>query len=447
MPSFYYNYKVGKISDGLHSVTVKLKKSNGEEAVGIFNAFSEKYNVTLAVKNAHGQNLYFKPSGYRMNEGKHFIELPFIPDKESIGFNNEENRGIYKAVKKISIKGFEEDLYLFITTPLQPIDEATEVLTEILPYLIIIMILISIIAGFVYSFLVSKPLLNLNKVAGSFSKLDFTAKASENNNDEIGELATNLNIMARNLRDTMDKLKSANEKLQDDITKERALEAERREFIAAVSHELKTPITVLSGQLEGMIENIGSFKDRDKYLVKSHQITKNMEKLVQEILEIYKVENRIFNYANDKIPLEELINEVLKDYEFFINDKDLKVETKFSNTKCIIGDNGLIKKVLSNLISNAIYYTPLSGIVKLETFENGDIVEFSVFNSGVTFSDEDLKSLAKPFYRLEKSRNRTTGGSGLGLHLVKIILNKHNVKYEISNHENGVLFKIWFKNQ
>ncbi|MDF2607013.1 MAG: sensor histidine kinase [Bacillales bacterium] len=142
-----------------------------------------------------------------------------------------------------------------------------------------------------------------------------------------------------------------------------------------------------------------------------------------------------------------LINEVLKDYEFFINDKDLKVETKFSNTKCIIGDNGLIKKVLSNLISNAIYYTPLSGIVKLETFENGDIVEFSVFNSGVTFSDEDLKSLAKPFYRLEKSRNRTTGGSGLGLHLVKIILNKHNVKYEISNHENGVLFKIWFKNQ
>lgn len=143
------------------------------------------------------------------------------------------------------------DYKLSVYSPVQPIDEASQVILMFLPYMSIVILGIAMIGAAIYSKLLSKPLIHLNQVASKMAQLDFTLPSTIRSKDELGELSSNLNILAGNLQTSMSELKQANEKLRDDIQKEREQEQKRREFVATISHELKTPITAVSGQLEG----------------------------------------------------------------------------------------------------------------------------------------------------------------------------------------------------
>lgn len=296
----------------------------------------------------------------------------------------------YRLSTEVNIKEMDESCVLDIIMPLQPINEANKVLRNLVPFTIFAAILIGILGAYIYSNTITKPLIEI-------------------------------------------------------IEKERREEENRREFIATISHELKTPITIISGQLEGMIYNIGKYKDRDKYLKESYTSTQELKDLVNEMIEISKTDIMSASFKPTTLSVKELVEVILKRQEFLIDEKNLKTRVAISSDAKINADKDKFSKALYNIINNAIKYTPEGENINIRFIERGfrpSILE--VENTGITISDESLKNIFNPFFRVEKSRSRRTGGSGLGLYLTSQILAKHGFEYKMTNRGNAVLFTIEF---
>lgn len=203
-------------------------------------------------------------------------------------------------------------------------------------------------------------------------------------------------------------------------------------------------VFIINGQLEGMIYNIGKYKDRDKYLKESYDVIQKMSELVQEILHLSERENGEFKYSFEEVNISKIINSVITELRYFIDEKDLRLEEDIDKNIFIIADEKLIKKVITNVVKNAIIHSPNKEriIIRLTSYE------LTVENTGVTIPKEQLGEIFNAFYRVDKSRNRKTGGTGLGLYIVKTILDKHkNITYKIVSKDNSVVFKMMFNNK
>lgn len=305
-------------------------------------------------------------------------------------------------------------------------------------------LLVAVLASIIYTHYVTKPILHINDVARKIAGLDFSWQCKEGRTDELGTLSHSLNEMSQKLSVSMAELKSANQKLQADIEHERALEQVQLDFFSAVSHELKTPITVIKGQTEGMILNIGDYQNHAKYLMRSLEIINTMENMVQEILTISRIKSSQIKLKKDNIPFSDMIKQEYPLFEDLIIKKELDWQENVASDLYIIGDRSLIQKAINNLISNAITYSPDYNSIFLTAFSKDGTVHFSLENTGVHIPDGELPKLFDPFYRLEYSRSKKTGGSGLGLYIVKTILEQHQAEYRIENTNRGVLFTIKF---
>jgi len=230
--------------------------------------------------------------------------------------------------------------------------------------------------------------------------------------------------------------------LQADIQREREHERRRRDFFVAISHELKTPVTILKGELEGMILNVGKFKDRDKYLGEAYKTGESIEKLVSEIMTIAKLDT--ISLKNEDILLPELTETCVKTYEPLAQAKGIKINRNFNTSAAIQGDKAQIKTVLSNIIGNAVNYSPESNLVDIGIKQENDTIVLSVENTGISIEPQELLKIWEPFYRIDKSRNRNTGGSGLGLYIVRIILDLHGLTYRFEPTKTGMKFIIFF---
>ena len=331
---------------------------------------------------------------------------------------------------------------MIVHFPVSPENEASDSIILFLPFAIFAIVIIAFTISSFYSMLISRPLLNINKVAKKMANLDFDHIIEVNGEDEIGELSNSLNLMNKNLKESFEELERINSRLTEEIEIERKLEKERREFVATISHELKSPITIISGQLEGMIYNIGKYKDRDKYLKESYDVTQKMSELVQEILHLSEREDGEFKYNFVSVNLSKVISGVLE-LRYFIDKKKLKLITKIDEDILIISDERLIKKVITNIIKNAIIYSPNNESIIISLSKE----ELMVENTGVSIPKDQIGEIFNAFYRVDKSRNRKTGGTGLGLYIVKTILDKHeNINYTIESSENSVIFKMKFIN-
>lgn len=281
--------------------------------------------------------------------------------------------------------------YLGVVMPLQPIDEANTVLRKIMPFIIISAFIIGTIGAYIYSKTITKPLIEI-------------------------------------------------------INKEREEEKKRKEFIATISHELKTPITIISGQLEGMIYNIGKYKDRETYLKKSYDCTQELKALVDEMMEISKSEILEKDLKLEIINLSDLLEDLVNRQNYLIEEKNLELNYKVEKNLIIKVDKEKIIKVINNLINNAIKYSPSKEKIIIKAFKSkaSKTVVLEIENTGVTIEEKYLSEVFNPFFRVEKSRNRKTGGSGLGLYIVSQILKSHNLYYKMESKKNSVLFTIYF---
>ena len=285
---------------------------------------------------------------------------------------------------------------------------------------------------------ITTPVIKISNISKKLSKLDMTWKCNTTRTDEIGVLANNLDTMAERLNKTINELTIANKQLQKDIEQEKEREKVQTQFFRAVSHELKTPLTIIKGQLEGMIYEVGEYKNKEKYLKHCLKVANDMESLIKEILSVAMIKEENFKLNEKEFNIANTIKNVLKKYQGIAEDKEIEIITNIGEQYNFIGDERLLENAISNIVSNAVMYSPKKEKVFIEFKSNMVRIE----NTGIHIENKDLEQLFNPFFRVDKSRNKNTGGSGLGLYIVKTIFDYHNISYKIENSQNGILFTI-----
>ena len=271
--------------------------------------------------------------------------------------------------------------------------------------------------------------------------LDMTWDCKVNSADELGVLANSLNTMAKRLDAAMKELENANEQLRKDMKHITELSRQRRDFFAAASHELKTPITILKGQIESMILGIGKYKDTGKVLPETLKEVENMERLVKEILTISKIEMDGLAGKAEPVSLSDMLTKVTETLLPLAQERQITVHSQLAETVTVSGNASLLEKAVHNILSNAIRHSPEGA----EVFIHLTPSVLTVTNTGTSIPEEDLPVLFTPFYRVEKSRNKATGGSGLGLYITKTILDYHKINCNIANTENAVKFTAFLQ--
>ena len=329
---------------------------------------------------------------------------------------------------------------LQITMSARAVNQLTETFWRLLPIVGIAVLTISLIASYFVTRLLTKPILEISDISKRLTTLDMTWRCDTSRTDEVGTLALNLNTMAARLDSTLKELSAANEKLQADIEQERRQEKLRVDFFRAVSHELKTPITVLKGELEGMIYQVGEYKDRDAHLRQSLRTVNDMELLVKEILSASRMAGSDFSLTLSDVDLSQLVRECCRKWQGAAEDREQRFQAEIEDGRTCQGDMALLQKAVSNIIGNAVAHSPSQAEISVTLA--GNILQ--VRNSGVSIDSANLEKIFEPFYRVDRSHNRNTGGSGLGLYIVKTILERHGFSFRMNSTDDEVCFTVIF---
>ncbi|MGE7766934.1 ATP-binding protein [Peribacillus sp. NPDC096540] len=436
LPTFYEQYKTKQLQTGIEEIIDKSKDLSFQNALPLFDEYAQKNNAMIYLQNDEGTIIYSPFLSFIRGNTQASSNVK-IETAKPIGISNS-----YDVTMPIQFQ--DGNLTLVVSATFQPINEASQVLVLFLPYISIIVVVIGVGSAYLYSRFITRPLIYINRGAQKMANLDFSEKIEVRSNDELGELSNSLNDMSLNLQQTMLDLQKANQQLKSDIEKEREIEKKRREFFSIVAHELKTPLTIMRGYVEGMIYNIGPYQNRDQYLNKNHQIIEGMEQLVREILSLSKLEQHTFKLQLEEVNLSELLDSITTTLGFFASQKDIQIIKQFGTHLSVYTDRALLEKACKNIIHNAIMYSPHDEkvYIKLTQESKQNHIQFQVINTGVNIKEEDIQHIFKPFYRIEKSRNRNTGGSGLGLYIVKQIFETLYITYSMNNSEQGIHFTV-----
>ena len=334
---------------------------------------------------------------------------------------------------------------LYISIPAVPIEESVDISNQAL---IIIGFIILIISAFIASYISKKftrPIVELNDITNKMARLDFSKKYKlADTDDEINELGKNINTMSDKLESTIKQLRDNNLELEKDIEEKSKIDEMRKQFISDVSHELKTPIALIQGYAEGLVENVNSDDESRKFYAEVILDESNkMDTLVKQLLELMKLEYGKREFNNEDFNIVELINEVIRKCKVMIEEKNIKIEFDSIKQVMVNADDFYIEQVVTNYFTNAIKHADnVNGekkiSIKIEEKENK--VRVSVFNTGNNIPEEHLNKIWGRFYKEDSSRNRNDGGTGIGLALVKAIMNNYKNDYGVINRENGVEF-------
>ncbi|WP_304428863.1 cell wall metabolism sensor histidine kinase WalK [uncultured Acetatifactor sp.] len=324
----------------------------------------------------------------------------------------------------------------------EQISELQQSFIRVFPIILLLVLAIALVISWLYSRMITKPVLEISRISEKMSDLQLDWTVDEQRTDELGTLGKSLHRLSRNLSAALSDLQSANRKLEADIEHEKELEQARTNFFSAVSHELKTPVTIIKGQLEGMLLGIGAYKDREKYLTRSLEIANTLETMVQEILTISRLETAGPDFKKDCLDCVQIIKSYLSETEDLIAGKELQIDLNAPPSALIAGNKLLMEKVFSNLIGNAIKYSPHGASIYISVYMEPGQIEFSVENTGAHIPEESIPKLFDAFYRVEQSRSRKTGGSGLGLYIVQEILRQHESECTVCNTQAGVKFSF-----
>lgn len=336
---------------------------------------------------------------------------------------------------------------LYISIPAVPIDESVEISNQTL---ILIGIIILLISAFIVSYISKKftaPIVQLNNITNKMARLDFSQKyRTLDTNDEINELGNNINLMSDKLESTIKQLRENNSELEKDIEEKSKIDDMRKQFISDVSHELKTPIALIQGYAEGLIENVNTDDESRKFYAEVILDESNkMDALVKQLLELMKLEYGKREFRNEKFNIVELINEVIRKCKVMLDDRKIDIKFEHEPEVQVFADSFYIEQVVTNYFTNAIKHAKeVNGIrqieVKITNNEETGKVRVSVFNTGDNISENAISKIWGRFYKEDTSRNREDGGTGIGLALVKAIMTNYKNDYGVVNKENGVEF-------
>lgn len=337
-----------------------------------------------------------------------------------------------------------ERCILYVTPRVKAENLAVRALLQMAPWLVLVLTAVSLVCALVYSRCITRPIVRLSGIAGRMAELDFGWVCREKRRDEIGALGRSLDELSRRVSAALTELEGANRALRGEVEQERELDRQRTAFFSAASHELKTPVTILKGQLSGMLEGVDVYRDRDKYLLRSLQVTGRMENLIREMLEISRMEAGATAVRSETVELAELLRRQLALYEELFRQRGQRLTAALTPGAAVSGDPALLGRAAGNLLSNAALYSAEGAEIRVwcGLFEGQPAL--TVENTGAHISETAQPHLFEAFYRGECSRSRATGGSGLGLYLVQMISARHGASCSIENTAEGVRAVIRF---
>lgn len=425
---------------------------NNIEVESIYNIVPTQPAITSAeVKPANiitpaGKTIYVsgivKSVQYKSEPYLSNIDL-YLSDENIFNiFSNEEysvklKNNISNSEVLVNSKSFKYG-YIVGTSFLSQVNDVIGTMNSYYFIIFIIIFILVVIISVVYSKFMIKPLVDMSKVAKRISECDFTHNYEVKSEDEIGVLGNSLNLISDNLEESLRNLVDANGRLKDDINIQMIQEEKRKELIANISHELKTPITIIQGGINGIKSGMYNEEMYDDIL----EETTKMNDLVMEMLEVSKLESPSFKLNKEPFDLGSIVLKESDKLKSMMNEKKLNLIFDIEEEAIVLGDEKRINQVITNLMTNAIKYTPIGEniIVKIELEEDKNRYQFVIENFGINLEEEDLNNIWDSFYRGEKSRNKKYGGTGLGLFIVKRILELHESNFGVENGSNSVKF-------
>jgi len=409
---------------------------NNDISAFVINSESEmKY-----VSSNGGDRLELLLYGYLLGYGNDKMQVLQKEEEYCIQRSVMENGGFLEMYGRL-----DSGISFIMRTPLDSIRESASMANTFYFYTGVLCTVVGVVIIWIVTGKIVKPILTLNTISERMVKLDFDAKYEGKAKNEIGLLGENMNLLSKSLEHSISELKSANNELRRDIEKKNKIDEMRREFLANVSHELKTPIALIQGYAEGLQEGMGETpEDRDYYCNVIVDEATKMNQLVQKLLSLNQLEFGKDAVEMERFDLTALISDYLETGSLLAKQQGIHVEWDRTAPCHVWADPFMTEEVLQNYYSNAVHYCKEPGEIRitLEKREDGR-VRIGVFNTGDAIPEESLPRVWEKFYKVDKARTREYGGSGVGLSIVKAIMEAFHQDYGVENVDGGVLF--WFE--
>ena len=336
---------------------------------------------------------------------------------------------------------------VYIRIPISSIQESVRISNRFLYLIAGIVIIIGGIAIIYISKTFSSPISELNNIAKRMANLDFSHKyVVKDEDDEIDELGESINQMSDKLESTINQLRNTNIELERDIEKKSKIDEMRKSFISDVSHELKTPIALIQGYSEGLLENVNTDPENRKFYAEVIlDETNKMDKMVRQLIELTKLEYEKREFNNRTFNIVELEKEIVRTSQVMLDEKGTQVEFETEDVIDVFADDMFISQIITNYLTNAIKHVKdVDGekYIKItnEVISDKSKVRVTLFNTGENISKENLSRIWNRFFKADEARNRDDGGSGIGLSIVRAIMNNYGNDYGVENKYNGVEF-------
>lgn len=457
MPGYYRYLKETRLEKDIAELLSFIEECTDENDIAErINSVSAENNALIyAMKDNNTIIVFSLPGVDNANDSRYLyssettdsytVAIPALPEEVHIrtfeflpSFKTSPNAAVGftinndSSVQEFTVNSNFADK-IIVQSSLQPIDEAQNVILKLFPFVLGFDLLIIIFASYFFSRYFTRPIIAISKTAEQMQSLEPDLSCNYQSADELGTLSRNLDSLYSGFRSSLEDLKSEMEKTG-------RLEQAKTDFMRAASHELKTPIAALNAITEGMIDNMGKYKDRSLYLQESKKQISRLSALVDEILNASKMDLLEEYMMEDRVYINELIENLLEDYKSIIKEKNLVLKCSLTEYEITTNEN-LFLNGISNIISNAVKYTPVNGEIEI-TMESGNgNMTLIIENECEKISSKDLDNLFDPFYTLDYSRNK--GGTGLGLYIVKKSLQSLNIDFSLESVENTVKFTMY----
>lgn len=411
--------------------------------------FTEKNNISIAVIDSEYNVVYTNVREKQMMVVQLFGYLYDKNHQEVL-----EKTDSYDICKSVDPQNNTEYLTMWgnfdngdifiMRSPLESIRSAVTIFNRFIGVVGGCVILVSVLLAWYFSKRITEPIMELATLSQKMADLDFDAKYTSGGSNEIGVLGENFNRMSERLEQTISNLKEANYKLQKDIEQKEKRENMRSEFLGNVSHELKTPIALIQGYAEGLKEGVNDDPEsREFYCEVIMDEAGKMNRMVKNLLALNQLEFGEDDVQFERFDITSLISGVLQSLDILIEQKEAQVIFRHKNPVYVWADEFKVEQVVRNYVNNALNHIDGEKVIEIKITQENDMAKITVFNTGTPIPEEDLPHIWEKFYKVDKARTREYGGNGIGLSIVKAIMDSFGKGYGAINHTNGVEF--WFE--
>lgn len=430
-------------------VISQLDFSDSQVVKNTIYGINEKYNFDVEIYNSLG-NISYTTRGSQMMDFFEQKNDRFQMQHEEMTPVKSEDLGngiIFEtAVRRFDKQEFllvrktvDSNLFAEVRVQKQLIANSAAIANEFIVIVAVICFLLSIVWVFIFAKQFSKPISLMNEITNDMSNLDFKRKLNIESKDEIGQLAMSVNELSDSLSKALSDLEETNAKLRDEVELERQLDIMRRGFVANVSHELKTPISIISGYAEGLKLNINP-ESKEQYCNTIIEESQRMNKLVLSILELSRYESGQIPLKCENFDISSLCSQMMTR---IFKGKNIETENNIPENTICYADVLQIEQVLKSLLENAAVHTQDGGKVTVNCSEENGVYKISVTNTGKPIDNEIMPQIWQSFYRGDASHKRESSRFGLGLSIVAAIMKMHGTNCGVYNTEDGVCF--WFE--